>query len=78
MFGFQLKIMHVFKDNVYDDNKNVIKSIYQVPIIDDFGLKWMENFEKFTIVVKNLSKTPQNIILMPKIVAYVAKALLML
>jgi hypothetical protein len=78
MFGFHLRTMHVFKDNAYDDNNNVIKYIYQVPIIDDLGLKWMVNVEKFMIVVKNLLKSPQNVILMPKIVAFIVKALPML
>jgi len=70
--------MHVLKNKAYDDNNNVIKSIYQVPIIDDLGLKWMVNVENFIIIVKNLSKSPQNIILMPKIMASIAKELPML
>jgi len=70
--------MHVFKDNAYDDNNNVIRSIYQILIIDDIGLKWMVNVEKFMIVAKNLSKSPQNIILMPKAMAFIVKALSML
>jgi hypothetical protein len=28
MFGFHSKIVHVSKDKTYDDNNNVIKSIY--------------------------------------------------
>jgi hypothetical protein len=70
--------MHVLKNKAYDDSNNVIKSIYQVPIIDDLGLKWMANVENFIIIVKNLSKSPQNIILMQKIMASIAKELPML
>jgi len=70
--------MHVFKDNAIDDNNNVIRSIYQILIIDDIGLKWMVNVEKFMIVAKNLSKSLQNIILMPKAMAFIVKALSML
>jgi hypothetical protein len=32
MFGFQLGTMHTSKDNVYDDNNNVIKFVYQASI----------------------------------------------
>jgi len=39
MFGFHLGIVHVSKDKTYDDNNNVIRSIYQVPILGDFGLE---------------------------------------
>ncbi len=39
MFGFHLGIVHVSKDKAYDDNNNVIRSIYQVPILGDFGLE---------------------------------------
>jgi hypothetical protein len=40
MFSVHLEIIHVFKDDAYDANNNVIKSIYQVPVIGDLGLKW--------------------------------------
>ncbi len=59
MFGFHPRTVHVFKDNAYDDNNNVIISIYQVPIIDELGLKWMVNVEIFMIIAKNLSKAPK-------------------
>ncbi len=78
MFNFHPRTMHVFKDNAIDDNNNVIRSIYQILIIDDIGLKWMVNVEKFMIVAKNLSKSLQNIILMPKAMAFIVKALSML
>jgi hypothetical protein len=78
MFGFHPGTMHVFKDNAYDDNNNIIRSIYQVPIIDDLGLKWMVNVENFMIIMKNISKNPQSVIFMPKIVASIAKAFPML
>ncbi len=76
MFGFHLRTMHVFKDNKYNDNNNIIKSIYHVPIIDDLGLKWMMNV--FMIIAKNLSKSPQSVVFMPEIVAFIVKALPML
>ncbi len=78
IFNFHPRTMHVLKNKAYDDSNNVIKSIYQVPIIDDLGLKWMANVENFIIIVKNLSKSPQNIILMQKIMASIAKELPML
>jgi hypothetical protein len=43
MFGFHLGIVDVSKDKTYDDNNNVIRSIYQVPILGDFGLEWRVN-----------------------------------
>jgi hypothetical protein len=39
MFSFHLGTMHVSKDDAYDANNNVIRSIYQVLIIDDFSLQ---------------------------------------
>jgi hypothetical protein len=57
MFGFHLKIVHVSKDKAYDVNNNVIRSIYQVPILGDFGLEWRVNVRRFKIVVENLLKS---------------------
>ncbi len=31
MFGLELVIVHVSKDDAYDDNNNDIRSIYQAP-----------------------------------------------
>jgi hypothetical protein len=36
MFGFHLGIIHVSKDEAYDDDNNVIKSIYHVLVLGDF------------------------------------------
>jgi hypothetical protein len=71
MFGFHLRIVHVSKDDAYDANNNVIISNYQVPIIVDLGLEWRVNFRRFNIVVENLSKSFQNIVLTPNIAASV-------
>jgi hypothetical protein len=51
MFGCHPRIVHVSKDDAYDTNNNDIKSIYQVLIIGDFGLKWKVNVERFKIVL---------------------------
>jgi len=40
MFGFHSRIVHVFKDEAYDDNNNVIRSIYHVPVLGDFNFEW--------------------------------------
>jgi hypothetical protein len=32
MFGLELVIVHISKDDAYDDNNNVTKSIYQALI----------------------------------------------
>jgi hypothetical protein len=63
MFGFHSGIVHVSKDETYDDNNNVIRSIYQVPVLGDFSLEWKVNGGRFRIVTKNLPKSFQNIIL---------------
>jgi hypothetical protein len=55
MFSFHARVVHVYKDDAYDANNNVIRSIYQVPVIGDLSLEWKVNFKKFRIVVKNLS-----------------------
>jgi hypothetical protein len=39
MFGFHLGTIHVSKNEKYDDNNNVIKYIYQVSVLGDFGLE---------------------------------------
>jgi hypothetical protein len=56
IFGFHSKIVHVSKDRAYDVNNNVIRSIYQVPILGDFCLEWRVNAGRFRIVVENLLK----------------------
>ncbi len=64
MFGFHLKTIHVSKDETYDDNNNIIRSIYQVLVFSDFGLVWRVNVKRFKIIAKNLSKSSQNIFLL--------------
>jgi hypothetical protein len=68
MFGFQLGTMHTSKDNVYDDNNNVIKSIYQALVITTSGLEWTLNINKFSIIGENLPKISQSIVLTLNIV----------
>jgi len=66
--------MHV-KDNADNVNNNVIKSIFQVLVIGNLGLEWRLNVKRFKIIVENLLKSFHNIILMPKIVAFVANGI---
>ncbi len=61
MFGFQLGIVHILKDDAYDDNNNVTIIVYQVPIIIAQGLEWTFNARRFKIVGQNLPKSSQNI-----------------
>ncbi len=44
------------KDEAYNDNNNVIKSMYQVSVLGDFGLEWRVNAKRITNVAENLSK----------------------
>jgi hypothetical protein len=60
MFGFQLGTMHTSKDNVYDDNNNVIKYVYQASIMTTWGLEWTLNIGKFNITGENLPQNSQN------------------
>ncbi len=66
MFGFHLGTIHVSKNETYDDNNNVIRSIYQVLVLGDFGLESRVNVGRFRIVVENFPKSFQNIVLTPK------------
>jgi hypothetical protein len=54
MFDFHLGTIHVSKDDAYAANNNLIRSIYQVSIINDLGLEWRVNSRRFRIVVENL------------------------
>jgi hypothetical protein len=56
-------MVHIPKDDAYDANNNIIRSIYQVPIIVDFSLEWRMNVERFWIIVENLLRSSQNTIL---------------
>ncbi len=76
MFSFHLGTMHVSKDDAYDANNNVIRSIYQVLIIGDFSLQWRVNTKRFRIVAKNLWKNSQNIVLMLEIATSIANVIL--
>jgi hypothetical protein len=76
MFNFHPRIVHVSKDDAYDANNNVIRSIYQVLVIGDLNLEWRVKFEKFMIIAKSLLRSFQNIVLAPKIAAFVANVVL--
>jgi hypothetical protein len=39
MFGLQPNIVHISKDDAYDDNNNVTRSIYQVLVNVSQGLE---------------------------------------
>ncbi len=55
--------MHISMDNVYNDNNNVTRSIYQALVITTQGLEWTLNIGKFNIIRKNLPKNSQKIVL---------------
>jgi hypothetical protein len=63
---------------MYDDNNNVIRFIYQLIVFGDFGLEWKVNAGKFKIVVENLPKSSQNIILTLEIAAFVVNVVCIL
>jgi hypothetical protein len=69
MSGVQPRTFHVSKDETYDGNNNLIRSICHVSIFSDFGLEWKVNAKRFKIVAKNLPKSSQNTILVPKTTA---------
>jgi hypothetical protein len=75
MFGFHPRIVHVSKHEAYDDNNNVIRSIYQVVVFGDFGLEWRVNARRFKIIVENHPKSSQNIVLMLETMASIANAI---
>ncbi len=70
MSNFHPRIVHVSKDDAYDANNNVIRSIYQILVIGDLDLEWRVNFERFTTITKNLLKNFENIFLVPNIMAF--------
>jgi hypothetical protein len=53
MFGFQLGIVHISKDIVYNDNNNAFRIVYQVSITTTQGLEWSFNTGKFSIIGEN-------------------------
>jgi hypothetical protein len=62
----------VSKDKTYDDNNDVIISIYQVLVLGNFDFEWKVNVKKFKIIGKNLPKNFQNIVLMPETMTFVS------
>ncbi len=54
MFGFHPIMVHIPKDDAYDANNNVIRAIFQVPVIVNLNLEWRVNVERFRIIAKNL------------------------
>ncbi len=66
MFDFHPRTVHVSQDDAYDANNNVIK------FINDLGLEWRVNCERFRIVAENLLRSFHNIVLMSKIVTSIA------
>jgi hypothetical protein len=78
MFGFHMGFVHVSKDKMYDDNNNAIRSIYQIPILGDFGLEWKKNAKRFRIVAKDIIKSFQNIVFTSKTTTFVTNATLYL
>jgi hypothetical protein len=52
MFGLQPDTVHISKEDAYDDNNNVTRSIYQVPVNASQGLKWIIDGKMFKIVGK--------------------------
>jgi hypothetical protein len=56
--------MHISMDNVYNDNNNVTRSIYQALVITTQGLEWTLNIKEFSFIGENVLKNSQNIILM--------------
>ncbi len=62
MFGLQSNIVHISKDDAYDDNYNVTKSIYQVLVNVNQWLEWTFNGERFRIVGENQLKSSQDIV----------------
>ncbi len=75
MFGFQLETMHTFKDNVYDDNNNVIKFVYQALVTTPQGLEWTLNTGKFNMIGETLPKNSWNIFLMLSTILFIANAI---
>jgi hypothetical protein len=50
MFGLQLDTVHISKEDAYDDNNSVTRSIYQVLVNASQGLKWILDGKMFKIV----------------------------
>jgi hypothetical protein len=59
MFGFRIGTVHISKNNVYDDNNNVIRIIYQALVSTTQGFEWTLNIGKFNIIRKNFPKISQ-------------------
>jgi hypothetical protein len=55
MFGFHLGIMHISRNETYDDNNKVMKSICKTHVFGPHGLQWMVNEGRFRIVGENIT-----------------------
>jgi hypothetical protein len=57
MFRVQLRIVHISKDDAFDDDNNIIRFIYQVlfPIAHELG--WILHVDRFRSIGENLPKS---------------------
>ncbi len=53
--------MHILKDDVYDDNNIVIRSIYHALVNGTQGLEWLVNGGRFIILGKINQKPPRTL-----------------
>jgi hypothetical protein len=53
---FQFGIVHISKDDVYDDNNNVTRLVYQDPL-PNAQHEWTFNVGRFKFVGENLPKS---------------------
>ncbi len=67
--------MYTSKDNVYDDNNNVIIFVYQALVTTTQGLEWTFNTGKFNIIGENLPKNSWNIVLMLGTISLIANVI---
>jgi len=57
MFGVQLRIVHISKNDAFDDNNNITRFIYQVLFPSAHRLGWILHVDRFRIVGENLPKS---------------------
>jgi hypothetical protein len=53
---FQFGVVHISKDDVYDDNNNVTRLVYQDPLTNAQH-EWTFNVGRFKFVGENLPKS---------------------
>jgi hypothetical protein len=57
MFGFQFRIVHISKDDAFNNDNNITRFIYQVLLPSAHRLGWTLHVDRFRTIGENLPKS---------------------